>query len=163
MPQTFRSHFQKCVCFEVFCDRQSDLKDRAQTYSNYTHHNTIKFLIAISTQGVISFLSKGWGERVSDKPLTEKCGILANLLPGDQVLADRGFTIVAFVGYYCAELKIPPFTRGKRQLQQVEVDEARQLSRVRIHIKRVIRLVRSNFRLLKSTLPINSNHMLCFM
>ena len=91
MPQTFRNHFQKCVCvidcFEVFCDRPSDLKARAQTYSNYKHHNTIKFLIAISPQGVISFLSKGWGERVSDKHLTEKCGILANLLPGDQVLA----------------------------------------------------------------------------
>ena len=72
---------------------------------------------------------------MSDKHLTEKCGILANLLPGDQVLADRGFTIAASVGYYCTELKVPPFTRGKRQLQQVEVDEARQLSRVRIHIE----------------------------
>ena len=33
---------------------------------------------------------------------------------------------------------MPPFTRGKKQLSQPEVDTARQLSRVRIHVERVI-------------------------
>ena len=42
------------------------------------------------------------------------------------------------VGLYCAEIKIPPFTRGKKQLSQMEIDIGRKLSRVRIHVERVI-------------------------
>ena len=57
MPVTFRDNFSKCVCiidcFEVFGERPSDLM--AKTYSHYKHHNTVKFLIAISPQGVISY------------------------------------------------------------------------------------------------------------
>ena len=43
---------------------------------------------------------------------------------------------------YCAEVKIPPFTQGKKQLSKAEVDAARQLLHVRIHVERVIGLVR---------------------
>ena len=92
MPLAFKRHFGKCVCiidcFEIFCERPSDLMARAQTYSQYKHHNTVKFLIGISPQGVISFVSKGWGGRALDKYITENCGILRHLLPGDQILAD---------------------------------------------------------------------------
>jgi len=38
----------------------------------------------------------------------------------------------------CAEVKHPPFTRGKLQLSKLEVDSSRQLSQVRIHVERVI-------------------------
>ena len=51
----------------------------------------IKFLMVITPQGAISFLfSKGWGGRVTDKHVTEHCGFLSYILPGDVVLADRG-------------------------------------------------------------------------
>ena len=83
-------------------------------------------------------MSKGWGGRASDKHLTENYGLLSNLQPGDQVLADQGFTVQESVGLYCAEIKVPPFTKGKKQLPQLEVDKVRQLSRVRIHVERVI-------------------------
>ena len=80
-------------CFEVFIERPSNLLARASTWSSYKHHNTIKPLIGITPQGVISFLSDAWGGRVSDKYLTEHSGILDKLLPGNVVLADRGFDI----------------------------------------------------------------------
>ena len=159
MPSDFKRHFNKCACiidcFEVFCERPSDLKARALTYSNYKHHNTVKVLIGITPQGVISYVSKGWGGRVSDKHLTENCGLLKELQPGDQVLADRGFNVQESFGLYCAEIVIPPFSRGKKQLSKLEVDTARQLSRVRIHVERVIGLLRQKYTLLESTLPIN--------
>lgn len=63
---------------------------------------------------------------------------MENLLPGDVVLADRGFNVQDSAGLFCAEVKLPPFTRGKKQLSQCEVDRDRQLSRVRIHVERVI-------------------------
>lgn len=159
MPENFKREFSRCICiidcFEVFCERPSDLMARAQTFSNYKHHNTIKFLIGITPQGVISFVSRGWGGRVSDKHLTENCGLLNHLQPGDQVLADRGFTVEDSVGLYCAEIKVPPFTRGKKQLSRLQVDKARQLSRVRIHVERVIGVLRQKYTILESTLPIN--------
>ena len=83
--------------------------------------HTAKFLIGITPQGSVSFISNGWGGRVSDVHLTENSGLLRHLLPGDIVLADRGFTIEESVGLLCAEVKHPPFTRGKPQLSKLEL------------------------------------------
>ena len=158
MPVDFRKSFGHCIaiidCFEVFCERPTGLKARAQTWSNYKHHNTIKFLIGIAPQGAITFISKGWGGRVSDQHLTEHCDILEHLRPGDQILADRGFNVQDSARLYCAEIKIPPFTRGKKQLSKLEVDQSRDLSRVRIHIERVIGVLRQKYTILQGTLPI---------
>ena len=55
------------------------------------------------------------GEAVSNKHLTEQCGILQHLLPGDQLLADHDFNVADSVGSFCAEIKIPSFTKGKKQ------------------------------------------------
>lgn len=95
MPQCFQYSFGKKTtviinCFEVFIDRQSNLLARVKTSSNYKHHNTVKVLMGITPQATISFISKAWGGRTSDKFLTDNCGILDKLLPGDLVLADRG-------------------------------------------------------------------------
>ena len=66
--------------------------------------------------------------------LTENCGLLKHLLTGDLVLADRGFTVQESVGLYCAQLKIPEFTRGKSQLEQKSVDKTREIAAVRITV-----------------------------
>ena len=121
MPTSFRQHFGTKVtvvidCFEVFIEKPLSLLARAQTFSNYKHHNTVKFLIGIAPQGVITYISKAWGGRASDKYITENSGILDNLQPGDVILADRGFNIEESVALYYAEVKIPAFTRGKKQL-----------------------------------------------
>ena len=41
------------------------------------------------------------------------------------------------------------------QLSKMDVDTSRQLSRKRIHVERVIGLLRQKYTLLESTLPIN--------
>ena len=128
---------------------------RAQTYSHCKGHNTVKFLIAITPQGTISLISHGWGGRTSDKHLTEHSGPLNKLVPGDLVLADRGFTVEETVGMYCAELATPAFTKGKKQLSGREVDMSRKLARLRIHVERVIGMLRQKYSLLRSTLLIN--------
>ncbi len=46
----------------------------------------MKVLLGITPQGSVSYVSETWGGRTSDKYLTEHCGILDNLLPGDVVL-----------------------------------------------------------------------------
>ena len=70
MPQSFQYSFGKKTtviidCFEVFMDRPSNLLARAQTFSSYKHHNTVKILIGITPQGTIYFTSEVWGGRTS--------------------------------------------------------------------------------------------------
>ena len=132
MPECFRAEFGEKVavvidCFEVFIERPSILFTQSCTWSNYKHHNTVKLLIGITPQGVVSFISEAWGVRVSDKYLTEHCGVLDKLLLGDVVLADRGFDISDSVGMQQAQqqaqLCIPAFTKGKTQLSALEVEQ----------------------------------------
>jgi len=63
----------------------------SKTYSDYKKHNTSKILIEITPCGSISFLSKCWSGRVSDKQLTQESNFFSYLEPGDVVLADLGF------------------------------------------------------------------------
>lgn len=73
---------------------------------------------------------------------------------GDVVLADQGFTCDEYVGMVLAEVKTPPFTRGKKQLEKVDVDWSRELSVVRIHVEHVIGVLKQKFTILQGRLPI---------
>lgn len=159
MPVAFVDNFGIKVrvildCFEVFIDRPSSYLTRAETWSHYKHHNTVKFLVGICPQGAVTFLSQSFGGRASDKVITEDCGILDLLEYGDIVLADRGFLIEESVGLCHATLATPAFTRGKRQLSSRDVERTREIANVRIHVERVIGLVRNKFTFLKGSLPI---------
>lgn len=163
MPKIFKRNFKRCRCIidctEIFIARPSNLTSRAQTWSNYKHNNTIKYLIGITPAGAISFLSPGWGGRVSDKQITKESGFLKLLEPRDEVLADRGFLIRDELAAYGATLRIPHFTKGKKQLSAQEVDTSRQLSRVRIHVERVIGRWK-NFKILQTVIPVSQVNIL---
>ena len=64
------------------------MRAQSQTWSEYKHHKTWKALIGISPNGAITFVSKLWSGHVSAKEITEKCGILALMEPGDNIKAD---------------------------------------------------------------------------
>ncbi|XP_054594702.2 uncharacterized protein [Nothobranchius furzeri] len=62
IPYAFRnSVFEKTVCiidcFEIFLEKPSNLSASAQCYSAYKSHHTMKYLIAITPQGSICFIS----------------------------------------------------------------------------------------------------------
>lgn len=160
MPHQFIEIFGDRVrviidCFELFIEKAQNLRAKAETYSNYKSRHTVKYLIGITPQGTISFISSGWGGRTSDKRLTESCGFLQKLSPGDIVLADRGFDIKESVALMGATLKIPAFTRGRCQLEARDVEGTRKLAHVRIHVERVIGLMRSKYTILNDTIRLN--------
>lgn len=160
MPICFRDVYGTKVaviidCFEVFLDRPSNLMAQAQTWSSYKHHNTVKFLIGIAPHGCVSFISKGWGGRTSDKYITEHCGFFSNIIPGDVILADRGFDIAESVSLMQASLEVPTFMGGKKQLSGVDVLKTRNIANVRIHVERVIGLVRQKYKILGGPLPVD--------
>ena len=149
--------FRNCVCiidcYEIFIERPSNLTTCAQSWSNYKHNNTVKYLIRISPTGAITFLSGGWGGRVLDKELTNQSGFFKYINFGDCILADRGFLIKDELAEKGANLYIPAFLKGKQQFSPQEVGTSRQLSNVRIHVERIIGRVKQ-FRILQTTVPI---------
>ena len=58
VPPIFKQHFLRltCIvdCFEIFIDRPVNLKARAQVYSNYKKHSTVKCLISCRSLGAIN-------------------------------------------------------------------------------------------------------------
>ena len=163
LPNEFRKEFPRLTsivdCFEIFIDQSKNLNACAQTWSNYKHHNTIKVFIACTPTGAISYLSSAWGGRVSDIDLVRQSGFISSNfhLPGDQILADRGFMLEEDFAVTCsAELIIPSFTRGKKQMEARDVEKSRKIARVRVHIERVIGALKRRFRILQGVIPIRS-------
>eukprot|EP00794_Sanderia_malayensis_P010322 gene10322-biopygen8480 len=113
------------------------MKDQSQTWSEYKHHNTWKALIGISPSGLITFVSKLWSGKVSDKEITLKSGVLALLEDGDNLMADRGFDIQDILPPGVT-LSIPPFKGTRAQLTAKETEETACIASVRIHVERAI-------------------------
>ncbi len=159
MPLVFQQLYPCCRiiidCSEIFIETPSSFDARSKTYSNYKKHITVKFLIGVTPCGTISYLSQCWGGRVSDKNITQESNFLSLLEPGDVVLAeDRGFTLSEDIAIHGVTLKIPAFTRGKQQLSQEDAEKSKQLSKVRIHVERVIGLLKNRYTILKGTLSL---------
>ena len=159
MPQLFKETYPNACCIidcsVIFIERPPSFQERAQTYSNYKKHNTVKFLIAVTPAGTISYVSAVWGGRVSDKFLTQQSGFLKLIDPGDTILADRGFDIGDEVGLHGARLITPVFTKGKMQLSQQEVEVSQRIVRVCIHVKRVRGEMKNKYTILQGTISVN--------
>ena len=66
---------------------------QSQTYSAYKSANKFKAFIAIIPAGHVTFVSALYTGSISDVQLVECSGFLGLLQRGDEVIADRRFTI----------------------------------------------------------------------
>ena len=155
LPPIFKATFPRLTsivnCFEIFIERPRNLKSRAQVYSMYKKHSTVKYFICMNPLGSVTFLSCAWGGRSTDNESVRTSGFISAKYhhPRDQILADRGFTLVDDFGAVCgAELIIPAFTKGKKQLAAKEVEMTRKIANVRIHVERVIGNIKKRFGIL---------------
>lgn len=114
-------------------------------WSEYKHHYTIKLLISITPQGCIEFLSVFYGGRASDLFITTDCGYLQILLPGDYVLADKGFKMNDEFEMRQAHLELPAFVYKQQQLHPVEIERTRKIANFRIHVERVFGFLKRKF------------------
>ncbi len=143
MPKSFQEVFPDCRVIidasEVRCESPVSVQSQVLMYSNYKNGFTMKYLIGVAPSGLITFLSKAYGGRVTDCQLTADSGLLRLLEPGDVVLADKGFpTIVESVEEKGAFVCMPPFKRGDRQFSNQENVAGYNCSSVRIHVERAI-------------------------
>ena len=157
LPKSFQ-HFKKTIavldCTEYKTQRPSNPSTQRVTYSKYKHGNTFKQLICISPNGMFTFLSKLWSGSVSDREITRQSGFLEYILPGDDVMADRGFLIRDLLVRRGGTLNIPPFSHGK-QLTAAATTKTRRIASARIHVERAIGRLKQ-FKLLDQTLALKT-------
>ena len=116
-------------------------------------HNTVKFLIVIAPNGMITFLSKAWGGRATDVHITRESGFYNLIDAGDVVLADRGFVIKEDLLLRGARLEIPPPSKGKEQQTPNNVAKTKKIANARIHVERAIGRMKG-FAILQEPVPI---------
>jgi len=106
MPSEFKKEFPSTIVLidgtEFKTQVPNALALQSQMYSDYKSATTFKALVGCDPSGSIVFISKLFTGSISDKLLCEESGfydmlksLLENryILPGDAVMADKGFTI----------------------------------------------------------------------
>lgn len=160
MPEAFKEHFGLQVCSIIDC---TEIKTECpknpaasvQLWSSYKSNHTIKFLISITPQGAIEFVSEAYGGRASDGFITLTSGFLDTLCDGDYVLADKGFTLKNEFSVRGASIEVPTFVYNRNQLHPLEIERTRKCANVRIHVERVIGMVKQKYKILEMLVPLS--------
>lgn len=134
-------HKPKCLCCRV------------KTYSHYKGRHTIKIMTAVSPGGLLTFVSKSYGGRSSDKSMFEQSGLIQKLEPYiDKVMADKG----SLIEKICEENEIgnvrPIFLRKQSQFTEQDSKRNVKIARARVHVERVNQC-RRTFKILDGPLP----------
>ena len=161
MCQSFKNDFRQKVvvvmdCFELFTERLSSTVKKEYTYySNYSHIQSIKYLIGIAPPGVVTFISVGsMGGKTSDQQLKAKSGVMKNLLPGDIVMVDRGFNREESDRFNQSEQARNSFTCGKLELHPVDIEKTEKTRPEEVPEERVIGLILRKFRIFEGVIPL---------
>ena len=157
LPSQFNS-FPKLVsiidCSEIFIETPKDLELQSATWSEYKHHNTIKFLISITPSSFITFVSEPYTGRISDKAITNECGFLETVPAFSMLMADKGFNLIDECCARNIEFVVPPGKRGTSQMSPYEVKRTSKIAKVRILVEQVIRRVKT-FRLISGEVSLS--------
>ena len=121
---------------------------KAETFSSYKHHNTVKFLIGVTPQvllvlyqkhGVAGLLINTWAK------IVELWSIYYLLML---------YWLIGVLLLRTVPVGIPAFTKGNTQLSAFDVERSRKVASVRVHVERVIGLLRKKYTILQRILPL---------
>ena len=129
-------------CTEIFTERPSDPVAQSALWSEYKSHNTGKVLIALSPIGYPRFISDVFPGSISDDEITLQSGILSLARRNKRWLADKGWQIDG--DKYGLIIETPDRLQGKAQFSEAEDMSNRRISRLRIHVERLIRRIKVN-------------------
>ena len=156
MPRTFKDLYPTTRVIidatEIFIETPSLPELQQMTFSSYKNHNTYKCLIGISPGGAVTFVSKLFPGSITDRKLTQKSGLLDLVERGDGIMADRGFDIQDDLTPLGVKVNIPPFMRGKKQLDSAEMIETRRIASLRIHVEREMERIK-NYHIFDRVIP----------
>lgn len=118
---------------------QSNPVYQSLTWSEYKKANTLKYLVSCTPDGLVNFVSPGYGGRATDTAIAENSGFLEMLKAGMQIMADRGFKNMSHILEMkgCVLVR-PPTVSSNNQSSTQEVKESKRIASLRIHVERVI-------------------------
>lgn len=94
-------------------------------------------MTGVSPDGQITFISKPYGGRASDKAIFEKSRLIEKLEPNhDQIMVDKGFLINDICTLYGIKLIRPPYLKNKAQFSKEEAENTRYIAKARVHVER---------------------------
>ncbi|KAG4076576.1 hypothetical protein HA402_005970 [Bradysia odoriphaga] len=129
-------------CFEIQIERPSKPKKQAKSWSPYKSCNTVKYLVCVTPDGLIYYVSCGYGGRSSDLIITTSCKLHKSLKSKYIVMADRGFKgIENFLIKKGSKLFRPPSATSS-QMSKRDVKLTKQIASLRIHVERSIGRIR---------------------
>ncbi|KAJ1526613.1 hypothetical protein ONE63_008199 [Megalurothrips usitatus] len=137
--------------FEIRAERPKNLQQQSDS-SEYKGGPTIKFLIGISCFGGLSFLSEAYHGSITDRKLVDQSGFMDHLLPGDGVMADRGFDMEDRCDERNIDLFVPAFLRGRDAFTARELILSRSIAVSRVFVECFIGKIKE-FRLLRYMIP----------
>lgn len=146
MPRVFKELYPTTRVIidatEIFVETPALPELQQMTFSSYIRTTIpIKLLyIGISPGGAVTFVSNLFPGSISDKQLTRKSGLLEK---GDSVMADHGFDIQDDLTPLGVRVNIPPFLKGKPQLEANELVETRRIASLRIHVERAMERIKN--------------------
>jgi hypothetical protein len=149
MPESFKLHYPDTRVIidasEIKIETPKTIEARNLCYSQYKKNYTAKFLIGIAPCGMVTYISKAYGGRVTDNHLTGDCGFLDLLESGDMVMADKGFPLIEeqIVLGKKGFLVMPPFNRAGRQFSSEQNRTCYLIASVRIHVERAIQRMKT--------------------
>ena len=109
------------------------LEVQALLWSEYKHHCTLKFLVAITPNGAVSWVSPCYGGRTTDIYIVQDSGFLDILQPYDTVMADCGFKIKSDLTFHRCFLAIPPSAAKGNQMTSSDIRETRKVEILALH------------------------------
>ena len=119
--------------------------------AEYKEHNTGKILIGLSPVGFPRFVSDAFPGSISDDDITQASGILSHARQNKRWLADKGWQSDG--DKFGLTIETPDRLEGKLQFSEPEDIRNRKISRLRIHVERLIRRIKVH-RILKSVIPL---------
>ncbi|KAJ6642741.1 hypothetical protein Bhyg_07695, partial [Pseudolycoriella hygida] len=147
LPIAFRANFNDVTsiidCFEIQIQKPSNAVHQSHTWSQYKQCDTIKYLISSTPDGVVNFISEGFGGRISDLEIVKHSGYPDTSPPNSVVMTDRGFkSIESLLAEKKCRLVRPPAVSAGEEMTAADVHFTKQVAALRIHIERVIKRVR---------------------
>ena len=136
-PSSF-SQYSTCRiiidCTDLEIATRKLMSEQSATYSTYRGMNSFKVIIGVAPNAVITYLSGLFPGSLSDKSLVQESGLLEHFVPGDLILADKGFLIQDLLPRGVS-VNIAPFLNcGK--FTESEARATKSIARCRIHVER---------------------------